>query len=107
MRQDEFETEIRGLCEAAGLSVTRVEARTGELGLAEVDVYVAKDDAKAVHRKMQAAEKAISKHFDDDVRSGYYDAAIGYEEVPEGEAMLQFDCFFNVELEAAPAPGPR
>lgn len=40
---------------------------------------------------MGRAAKAMSMAFGCEVRAGYYDAAIGYDDVPAGQAMLEFD----------------
>ncbi len=103
MNTNEFERIVSGICQAAGLEVIRLQFRNSDLGIAEADVFVSCTDAKAVYGKMRVAEKALTRHFAEGIRGGYYDAAIGYDDVPAGQAMLQFDCF-PFSLDPAPAP---
>jgi hypothetical protein len=41
---------------------------------------------------MLAFEKAAAHQLGGDCRTGLYYAEIGYDEVPEGQAMIQVDC---------------
>jgi len=70
------------------------------------NVYVSLDGASedAVHTAMLNAERIMSKAFGASVRSGYYSHELGHDDIPEGQAMLQFDCL-PFSLKPAPKAG--
>jgi hypothetical protein len=106
---EEIVERIKPHLEAAGLDVLSIKVEpTGEPPFdeqptANVRVKLTGPSSRT-HRKMIAAERSMSTAFRNDIRSGYYDAKIGYE-MPADEALLQFDCLpFLLSQPSAPRP---
>jgi hypothetical protein len=73
-----------------GLKVVSITTKPDDLGLATSDIFVEKN--ATVYLAMQQLERALTRRTAQGVRLGYYDRAIGYDQVPVGQAMLQVDC---------------
>jgi len=69
-----------------------------------VYVSLAGTSEDAVHAAMLDAERIMSKRFGESVRSGYYSHELGHDDIPQGQAMLQFDCL-PFGLKPAPRTG--
>ncbi|WP_327211268.1 hypothetical protein [Rhizobium leguminosarum] len=86
---------LSNLAQAHGLEVLSSEVVEGDFGwdvpLANLFVS-AKEGYRAVNRRMLAFEKAAMHQLGGDCRTGLYYAEIGYDDVPEGQAMIEVDC---------------
>jgi len=56
-------------------------------------------------RRMKALERAIGKAHGCSVRTGYYGREEGYDDIPDGHAMIEIDQLpFTLDRTSAPAP---
>lgn len=69
-------------------------------------VYVSLEDmtSEEVHAAAMRFEEAFNRTFGCDVRTGYYSSELGYDDIPEGQAMIEIDMLpFTLSL----TPSPR
>lgn len=85
-----FEGLVRIEASKLGLKVVSITTKPDDLGLATSDIFVEKN--ATVYPAMQRLERALTRRTAQGVRLGYYDRAIGYDQVPVGQAMVQVDC---------------
>ena len=111
MSPEDIAARIRPHLEAAGLLIVKIDVEPYEPGVFEeipvANVYVdlVTLGADEVYKRMTLANRAMNRAFGHNVDSGYYSAAIGYEDIPADQAMLEFgDLPFCLD---PPAPGPR
>lgn len=111
MTNAEIDAIIRPHIEAAGLKLVNLIVRPYDdnlmLSVPVADVYVELPSAGAsqVHAMMLKAGKSLSLQLGHNVRTGYYSAAIGYDDIPADQAMLEFDDL-PFDLEEAPVVSP-
>lgn len=97
MTAEEIGAALVQLLSECGLEALSVEVRPeGEPPFDDmplVDLFVSLDGTTPdeVHRKMEAFRIDLNHRFGCDARTGYYSAAIGYGDVPEGQAMIEVD----------------
>lgn len=73
-----------------------------------VNVFVSLEGTSAteVVAAMNKAGRLMSKAFGASVDAGYYSPEIGYEDIPAGQAMIEFGGFpFSLARSAAARPG--
>jgi len=73
-----------------------------------VNVYVSLAGAtpQEVHAAMLKAGKVMSKAFGETIDTGYYSPEIGYDDIPAGQAMLEFGGFpFSLAPSRSARPG--
>lgn len=103
----EIETYFRPFVEATDLSVLSIKAEPvdeppfDELPLVNVRVSLKDANTSDVEAAMRAIAHSLSKDLADAVRPGLYLHDPDDEDVPEGEALLQFD---NINIRLKPEP---
>jgi hypothetical protein len=104
---EEAASVLSDLARDHGLEIVSAEVVEGDFGweLPVGNLFVSASDGYAtVNRRMLAFEKAASHLLGGDCRTGLYYAEIGYDDVPEGQAMIQIDC---LPITVAPAAKHR
>lgn len=79
---------------ALGMDEVQVKAERDDLGMANLNLFFR--ETPQAYGCMAQLERDLRKRLQDDVRSGYYqrEGSADPESIPEGKAMMQFDCFF-------------
>lgn len=99
MTNAEIDALLRPHLEAAGLIIIDLQVKAyddqlmAEVPIADAYVFLPPEGAESINAKMHAAARSLSLQLGYAVRAGYYSAAIGYDDVPAGQAMLEFDDF--------------
>jgi hypothetical protein len=94
---DEIAEFIAPFVQRAGIPSLRIEvepegeAPFDQLPVANVYVELGDLHAFAVHEMMVKVEREMSREFGSPVRSGYYSAETGEDDIAPGQALLQFD----------------
>jgi hypothetical protein len=86
---------LSDLARENGLEVVSAEVIEGDFGwdVPVGNLFVsAPNGYAAVNSRMLAFEDAASHLLGGDCRTGLYYAEIGYDDVPQGQAMIQIDC---------------
>lgn len=96
LKAEEAREFIELRAKSHGLEVTRVDIVEADLGagLANLNLYFR--ESPQAYPAMEPMRRELSAQSGEDVRAGYYqhDADSDDEDISEGEAMMQFDCFF-------------
>lgn len=96
MDKHAFEKLVGQVCAKNGLTARRVAASQDDLGLAMVDVGLDlpgdEVTASLTARTAEVIARDLSRLFGDSIRAGYYEPEFG-DGIPEGTALVQFDCF--------------
>lgn len=104
-------SEIEALAQQVGLRVVTSNVERSELleTMPIVNLFVAMANPDTTHASMLALEKLINKTWGGACRIGLYFAEIGYDEVPEGQGLIQIDLLeFELEPTQKVAPsGPK
>lgn len=72
-------------------AVTTEDAPFDEIPNVQIRVSLDGVEPKAVFEKMLEISRAYTREYGRDIRGGFYSAEIGYDEIPEGQAELNFD----------------
>lgn len=111
MTAAEIEEYFGPFVQDKGLSVLSVKAEPvdeppfDEIPLVNVRVSLEGTTTKEVFEVMESIGSALSGDLRDGVRTGLYYRDLGYEDIPVGEALLQFD---NLNIQLKPeAAAPK
>lgn len=106
----EFFEAFNPLLERSGLKVLSTEVKSYDEGVMEIipnltiAVSLEGTTSDTIYRTMKGLELAFNKLTKSDIRTGYYDAEIGYDEIPAGVAHIEIDCLpFFLEPKAPTA----
>lgn len=96
------------MLEQSGLTVLSTEVKSvdddimAELPNLTIMVSLEGTSPQDVFLVMKKLESKFNKETKSEIRTGYYDAEIGYDEIPAGQAQIDIDClpFF---LDAEPS----
>lgn len=93
MTKDQFDALVKYHAKQLGMNVAKVCTKQDDLGygLANTSVTIRTKDREATYKTMRLLGIAIRHATRQDVRLGFYDATIGYDEVPKGMALIEID----------------
>lgn len=86
------------MLEQSGLKVLSTKVKSvdddfmAELPNLTIMVSLDGTDPQDVFLAMKKLESKFNKETKSEIRTGYYDAEIGYDEIPTGQAQIEIDC---------------
>lgn len=95
--ETDFFNAFNPMLHVSGLNVISTELKPYDDGVMEIipnltiAVSLEKTNATEVYKIMKNLELSFNKATSSDIRTGYYDADIGYDDIPEGVAHIEID----------------
>lgn len=102
---------VRVHCERAGIVISSIEVLPygnppfDEIPIARGYVPLASSSASEIYNAMKRLESSLSQECGASLRTGFYSADLGYEDIPDDMAMIEIDGFpFALAKSASLAP---
>lgn len=95
---------IEHIARKAGFKIVTLNMERSDLAeeMGVVNLHVTMETPERAFTFMQHMEAVINRTWGGEVRTGLYYAAIGYDDVPQGQALIQVDLLpFMVEPKSA------